>query len=220
MSLILDALKKLDREKTAKNGGRMDLTAEILKAGDSPRNHSVLPLVLTLAITASVAAVVTYLTIGGSGPRMGDSRSTVPAVPVQTQRMTAAPLPPVAAAVTDKPPIPPDVSPTAPPAAVSEAMQASKTKNGGKPATTARATAGVETIRKATAPPDEGPVNMPALKVSGIIWEEVSSERKAVINGTVAREGDSVAGVKVLEIYPTYVVVSSKGKSFKVKMFD
>ena len=219
MSLILDALKKLDREKTAKNGGRMDLTTEILKAGDSPRNHSVLPLVLTLAITASVAAVVTYLTIGGSGPRMGDSRSTVPAAPVQTQRVTAAPLPPAAAAVTDKPSIPPDVSPAAP-VAVSEAMQVGKTKNGGKPATKARATAGVETTRKATAPPDEGPVIMPALKVSGIIWEEVPSERKAVINGTVAREGDSVAGVKVLEIYPTHVVVSSKGKSFKVKMFD
>jgi hypothetical protein len=58
------------------------------------------------------------------------------------------------------------------------------------------------------------------LKISGIVWGEVPSERKAVINGTVAREGDSVEGVKVLEIYPTYVVVSSRGKSFKVKMFD
>jgi general secretion pathway protein B len=220
MSLILDALKKLDREKPAKNGGKMDITAEILKAGDSPRNHSVLPLVLTLAITASFAAVVTYLTIGGSGPRMGDSRSTVPAAPAQTQRVTAAPLPPVPAAVTDKPSIPPEVSPAAPPVAVSEAMQAGKTKKGGNPATKARATAGVETTRKATAPSDEGLVNMPVLKVSGIIWEEVPSERKAVINGTVAREGDSVAGVKVLEIHPTHVVVSSKGKSFKVKMFD
>jgi general secretion pathway protein B len=219
MSLILDALKKLDREKVAKGGGKMDITAELLKAGDYPRNSSVLPLVFTLAITASLAAVVTYLIFGGSGPRAVDSRSVVPAATVQTQQVTAAPLPPMPAAVTDKPPVPLGASPAAPPAVVSEAVQ-TVTKKGGDPTTKTRGTASVETPRKATAPSDEGPVTMPALKVSGIIWQEVPSERKAVINGTVAREGESVAGVKVLEIYPTHVVVSSRGKSFKLKMFD
>lgn len=220
MSLILDALKKLDREKTAKSGGKMDITAEILKAGDSPEKSSLLPLVLTLAITAFVAAIGTYLVFGGPVSRTGDSRATAPAVPAQDRQVTAAPLPPAPAAVTDKPSIPPDVSPAAPPIAVSEAMQPGKQRKDGGPAAKARATSGVEAPGKATAPPGDGPATMPVLKLSGIVWAEVSSERKAVINGTVAREGDSVEGLKVLEIYPTYVVVSSRGKSFKVKMFD
>jgi general secretion pathway protein B len=217
MSLILDALKKLDREKVAKGGGKMDITAELLKAGHYPRNSSVLPLVFTLAITASLAAVVTYLIFGGSGARTGDSRS---AAPVQTQQVTTAPLPPVAAAAIDKPPVTPGVSTPAPPAVVSEAVPPSKTKKSSEPAAKGKATAGVETRGQAVALHDEGPATMPALKVSGIIWQEVPSERKAVINGMVVREGESVAGVKVLEIYPTHVVVSSKGKSLKIKMFD
>ena len=220
MSLILDALKKLDREKVAKGGGKMDITAELLKAGDHPRNSSVLPLVFTLAITASLAAVVTYLIFGGSGARTGDSRSAVPAATVQTQQVTAAPLPPVAVAAIDKPPVTPGVSTVAPPAVVSEAVPPSKTKKSSEPAAKGKATAGVETRGQGVAPHDEGPATMPALKVSGIIWQEVPSERKAVINGMVVREGESVAGVKVLEIYPTHVVVSSRGKSLKIKMFD
>jgi general secretion pathway protein B len=220
MSLILDALKKLDREKTAKSGGKMDITAEILKAGDSPEKSSLLPLVLTLAITAFVAAIGTYLVFGGPVSRTGDSRATAPAVPAQDRQVTAAPLPPAPAAVTDKPSIPPDVSPAAPPIAVSEAMQPGKRRRDGDPTTREKTASSVHAPGKATAPPGDGPATMPVLKLSGIVWAEVSSERKAVINGTVAREGDSVEGLKVLEIYPTYVVVSSKGKSFKVKMFD
>jgi general secretion pathway protein B len=220
MSLILDALKKLDRDKTAKNGGKMDITAEILKAGDSPEKSSILPLVLTLAITACVTAIITYLVFGVPGSRTGEPRSTAPVVPAQARQATATPPQPVPAAVTDKPPVPVDVLPAVPPVAVSEAMKAGKTKKDSDSSTGRKAVAGVETPRKATVLPDEGPATMPALKVSGIIWEEAPSERKAVINGTVAREGDSVGGVKVLEIYPTHVVVSSKGKSFKIKMFD
>jgi general secretion pathway protein B len=219
MSLILDALKKLDREKTAKSGGKMDITAEILKAGDSPEKSSLLPLVLTLAITAFVAAIGTYLVSGGPS-RTGDPRATAPAVTAQDRQVTAAPLPPAPAAVTDKPSIPPDVSPAAPPIAVSEAMQPGKRRRDGDPTTREKTASSVHAPGKATAPPGDGPATMPVLKLSGIVWAEVSSERKAVINGTVAREGDSVEGLKVLEIYPTYVVVSSRGKSFKVKMFD
>jgi general secretion pathway protein B len=220
MSLILDALKKLDREKTAKSGGKMDITAEILKAGDSPEKSGILPLVLTLAITALVAAVASYLVFGGHGSRTGDLRSTAPAVPAQTRQVPAAPLPTVPAAPTDVTPLPAGRSPAAPPVAVTDVMKPDHSKKGGNTATKARATSGAVHPAKASAQPDEGPATLPVLKISGIVWGEVPSERKAVINGTAAREGDSVAGVKVLEIHPTHVVVSSRGKSFKVKMFD
>ena len=133
MSLILDALKKLDREKTAKNGGKMDITAEILKAGDTPQKSSILPLVLTLVLTAFLAAMGTYLVFGGPGSRTGDPRSTAPAAPAQATPVTATPLPPVPAAPTDKPPAPTDRSPAAPPPAVSEAMKPDSSKKGSDP---------------------------------------------------------------------------------------
>ena len=220
MSLILDALKKLDREKTAKNGGKMDITAEILRAGEAPQKSSILPLVLTLALTAFVAALATYLFFGGPVSKTGDPRATAPAVPAQAGQVPATPLPPAPAALTDKPPLPTDRSPAAPPLAVSEAVKPDYSKKGNDPSTRRKAEAGVKTPGKTAAPPREGVATTPILKISGIVWEEVPSERKAVINGTVAREGDTVEGLKVLEIHPTHIVVSSRGKSFKVRMFD
>ena len=64
MSLILDALKKLDREKIERIDEKVDVTAGILKAGDSAQRRSILPLVSALAITASLAAVGRALAAG------------------------------------------------------------------------------------------------------------------------------------------------------------
>ncbi len=222
MSLILDALKKLDREKIERIEEKVDVTAGILKAGDPAQRRSVLPLVSALAITASLAAVATYLIFGGSAPRTVDSRLTIPAAPaaqVQNQQAAVAPLPPAPAAVTDRQPVSPGAPPSAPPIEVAEAMPPGKTKKVAEPASKGRVSAGVESPRKAAAPEGQsGP--LPTLKISGIVWQEMPSDRKAVINGRVAREGDTVEGVKVLEIYPTFVSVSFQGRSFKVKMFD
>ena len=223
MSLILDALKKLDREKIERIEEKVDVTAGILKAGDSAQRRSVLPLVSALAITASLAAVATYLIFGASGPRTVDSRSAAPAAPVaqvQNQQAAVAPVPPATAAAIDRPPVSPGAPPAAPPIEVSEAMPPGKTKKVAEPAAKGRASAGVESPRKAAAAPEGQSGPLPTLKISGIVWQEMPSDRKAVINGRVAREGDTVEGVKVLEIYPTFVSVSFQGKSFKVKMFD
>jgi type II secretory pathway component PulC len=73
---------------------------------------------------------------------------------------------------------------------------------------------------KAPAQPEESSAVRPVLKISGIVWQEERSERKAMINNTVAREGDTVEGAKILEIHPSHVLVSFKGQSFKVTMFE
>jgi type IV secretory pathway VirB10-like protein len=220
MSLILDALKKLDREKIERIEEKVDVTAGILKAGDSAQHRSFLPPVLALAITASLAAFATYLIFSGSGLRTGEPRSAVPAASVaqlQNQQATVAPVPPAPAAVTDRPPVTPSAPPAAPPLEVSEAMPLGKTKKIAEPAAKGRVP---QTPRKAAAAPEEQSGSLPTLKISGIVWQDSSSDRKVVINGRVAREGDMVEGVKVLEIYPTFVNVSFKGRSYKVKMFD
>lgn len=220
MSLILDALKKLDRDKAAKRFGQTDITAEILKAGHSAQNSSVLPLVFALAVTASLAAAATYLIFGGSVPRTGDARPTAPAASVQAQQTTAAPLPPVPSVAIDKLPVTPGMSPAAPPVAVSDAVPPGKTNQVAEPAAKGRASASVETPRKAAAAPERESGPLPTLKISGIVWQDRPSERKAVINGKIAREGDLVEGVKILEIYPDHILVSHRGKSFKIMMFE
>ena len=67
--------------------------------------------------------------------------------------------------------------------------------------------------------PNLSATDPPLLKLSGILWHEDPLERRAVINGTVLTEGTVIEGVKVLEIHPTHVRLSHKGRPFEISMF-
>lgn len=219
MSLILDALKKLDRERNAGSAGKRDITGEILKAGDPPRRSGLLPLMLALGVTASVAALVTFLVIGGSGPRTGDEPPTSAAAPARQAATT--PPPSVPAAVANKPAPPRVASPGIPPDAASLARQQPGTAKGnGETSAGGRTPGRDETAGKLSARPEAGTASRPAVKISGIVWQEEPSERKAMINGKVARIGDTVDGMRILEINPSHVKLSFDGKSFKAGMFE
>jgi len=220
MSLILEALRKLDRERSAGSDGKRDITAELLKAGDSPRRSGLLPLVVTLGVTASVAALVTFFAIGGSGPTKGDAPLTAPAPPVQAPQAFPAPSPSVPAAVAEKPALPQVAEPGTPPDAASPAKQPGRSKEASKPTAKGRASGRQESSSKAPARSGEGAASRPAVKISGIVWQEEPSERKAMINGKVARIGEMVDGMKVLEIHPTGVKLSHDGKTFTAGMFE
>jgi len=58
----------------------------------------------------------------------------------------------------------------------------------------------------------------PPLKLSGILWHEDPSERRAMINGIIMREGSVIEGVKVLEIHPTRVRLSHNGRPFEISI--
>jgi hypothetical protein len=67
MSLILDALKKLDREKSSRRDGTANIAVEILRA-DKPRpGKRMLRYFAALSITAAATACVTYAVIAGFG---------------------------------------------------------------------------------------------------------------------------------------------------------
>jgi hypothetical protein len=69
--------------------------------------------------------------------------------------------------------------------------------------------------------PRRGPAITPtALKISGIVWSEERSERRAVINGVFTTEGSVIEGVKVEEIYPTRVRFSHEGRFFEISVFE
>ncbi|MGA2959668.1 MAG: general secretion pathway protein GspB [Thermodesulfobacteriota bacterium] len=58
------------------------------------------------------------------------------------------------------------------------------------------------------------------LKISGIVWHEEPSERRAVINGSFTKEGSVIEGVKVVEIFPTRVRFSHNGRTFEISVFE
>ncbi len=60
----------------------------------------------------------------------------------------------------------------------------------------------------------------PSLKISGIVWYEEASRRRAVINGQFTSEGSVIEGVKVVEIFPTRVRFSHNGRIFEISAFE
>jgi hypothetical protein len=69
-------------------------------------------------------------------------------------------------------------------------------------------------------PPKESAATPPLLKISGIVWHEEPSERRAVINGSFTKEGSVIEGVKVVEIFPTRVRFSHNGRIFEISVFE
>jgi len=110
MSLILDALKKLEREKSSRKARLENIALEILKP-DLPRPQKRIPLhFVALPLTAVVAASITYFAIAGFGFL---SKSSPPAPmnpPAPSEQVASAPPEP------SSPPKSPPAAPATPPA--------------------------------------------------------------------------------------------------------
>ena len=94
MSLILDALKKLDREKLSRRNGTVNIAVEILRP-DLPRPGKRIPLYFAaVSLTAVATAAITYAVMVEFGFL---SKSSPPAPvnpPALNQQVAPAPLPP------------------------------------------------------------------------------------------------------------------------------
>ncbi len=211
MSLILDALKKLDRDKKSSlRGGGGDIAVEILRP-DSDRPRGRVPLYFAAAaIAASVAAAVIYGVIGRpvpppqSPPPAPAPQAAVPS-PMRVQGHDArnetggAPPLPVKQAASRK-----AISPVEKGAARLESSKEAKA-----PQKTADKTAEPAPKETAAAPP---------MKLSGILWSDNPSQRRAVINGMALPEGSVIEGVRILEIHPARVRLSHNGRSYDIAM--
>ena len=67
-------------------------------------------------------------------------------------------------------------------------------------------------------PEDSSPGSVPNLRVSGIVWQEERSARRAFVNGTIAAEGSVINGARVVEIYPARIRFSQGGKTFDIPL--
>jgi len=297
VSLILDALKKLDREKSALRNRTPNIAKEILKP-DLPRpQKKIHRYFIAVSLTAVATAAITYAVLGEFGFLSKSSSPTPTTAPAASQQAAVAPpirestFPPkstvpetvkspslghqVAAVPPEsgspskssptsavKAPAPsqrvksPPKKPSSLPVKPSEARQEvgkaplarepvrdvggeisrvpSKNRDLGEgsiirpaggqdrpgPQLWLQEKAGAPMSPKK--PAEQSPVESattPALKITGIVWHEDPSLRRAVVNGLFTNEGSTIEGVKVLEIHPTHVRFLHRGRIFEVSIF-
>lgn len=220
MSFILDALKKLEQEKAARRGGNVNISDEIVRGNHrvsrtskrrGPVNATTVGVGLVLLI---LVVAVAFLWRDRGVVRETESpvadTQVLPREPVAPDRASvpAAPrvqeAPPVRAVTPPSPrtePLPPPPQQravraetpvrTPPPAAVSD--------RGGDSYQGSGSAGG-------------------GLTVSGIAWQDERSARRAVVNGTLLSEGNTVGGAKIVEIQQTRVRFSSNGRTFEVSL--
>jgi general secretion pathway protein B len=303
MSLILDALRKLDREKSSRRKGGPNIASEILRP-DSPREREkTFRYVTAFSITALVTAGLTYAVVVGVGPRgkslppvssvspgpnqpavavpaesapASQSAASAPASPPVLKKQATAVPPPTGStgkprsSATARPPAPPRPAEALPPTAAAGVpssppvtvpppapqQQAETVPPSGEPARDARSdparapanppgpgiskAPAASPVEKKPGPmvvPQEGEASRgdarksgvqaadesssspPPLKITGIVWNEEPSKRRAVINGAFITEGSLIEGVKVVEIHPTKIRFQYKGQPFEITVF-
>lgn len=194
MSLILDALKKLEQEKVARRGKGVDIGPAILR-GRTRRPASRWKLLVTLTAGVLVLAGVAIVLLSGKSER--------PAPKAPTPEIVATPT-------ASMPPAPQEVAPL-PIVGVLPPEPASRQKGAetvARPEPSAAPPLAVGKAPAAISPTD--------LKVSGIAWQDERGARRAVVNGLLVGEGATVAGVRITEILPDRIRVSLGGKSVEI----
>jgi general secretion pathway protein B len=223
MSVILDALKKLDREKSSRRSGTSNIAIEILRP-DLPRPEKRVPLYVAIVFLASIAtAAITYsvmlkggflskpshpLTMNPAGPNQQVAPVPFSSEPVRDAREEISPaLPKIQGPVKSKKPA------------------ASLVENKGDEKNINRNVSLKEpdTVPEKTNIPSEHAPNgsaatSPSLNISAIVWYEEPSKRFAMINGLIATEGSIIEGMKVEEIYPNRVRFLHNGQHLEISI--
>jgi general secretion pathway protein B len=226
MSSILDALRKVDEQKSARRRQPLDLTQGVLKGNAVAQGVRFKPWQLALAFFA-VAAISILITLLATGPQKRGAQvptavNVSPGTP-QGKQSPAAPVSPV----TTVPLVPATVTPGQPVTlVVAKPLQSIKPVKTGPPSQVTSIAEQVPTARPAFTEevvatiPEQTParVQPPTLKVTGIGWQKDAAARYAVINGTAVSEGGIVDGAKVEEILPDKVRLRIDGNPVEISM--
>ncbi len=215
MSLILDALRKLDREKSSRREGTANIAVEILRADPSRPAKKMLRYVAAVSLTAVATACITYALVARSGIMTKPSPLSTVAEP--QSRQVAAAVPPRDIVSKSKEEI--SRSPAVIHGKVKIGESLTPAKKTGQDMVGKKVDVAPTTTKKSAEPtPKVAVAPTPSLKLSGIIWQEEPSERRAMINGRVTSEGSIIDGVKVVEIQPARVRFSHNGRSFHISL--
>lgn len=194
MSLILDALRKMEQERKARLPGATDIRPEVLSYRGVQRKPGRPPLLLTVT-----AAVLILLAVGTGSWFLVKEEKTVP---VRMPNNTSA-------------------SGSVAPAPDQPALSAPHPQSTVEPATQPQTLSPPAVPMQIGLPPHEqrpAPVTevsaASGITVSGIAYQDERSLRRAVINGSLVGEGSEVAGARVVEIKENRIRFSRAGEQF------
>ncbi len=235
MSYILDALKKLEHEKTRKNrgSGMVDISGALFENERSRPPASSgwkIALGVTTAVLLTFGATWYFLQPGKvqnkPAPRMAATVPVAPPVRIDTPATPA--VSPVAPA-PQTPPAPP-VTPAAP-AQVAPLPQSAQSSKTAVVAQTEDDTENVEASRtkrgqrklkndpRVQVLTAEQGIAAPAdIKLSGIAWQDERRARRVVVNGFLMQEGGVVSGARITDIFQDRVRFSLSGKVFEIPL--
>jgi hypothetical protein len=208
VSLILEALRKLDREKQTPERG-MVVLGPTAWARDEGRRRWVVPAVLAvLVLAAAFAGVGAWMWFGRKGP----APDVVPPAPAGAQTDAARGGSPSEA--LSLPSLSPGEGAAAPPFSPVAAPPATTLARGAsRPATGARAKSSEDGEPSGEASPAPAPDKIDAQ--SDLVLQAVAQLEGvpvAIVNGRLVREGDSYGGVLIVRIGAAEVEVEIDGK--------
>ena len=235
MSYILDALKKLEHEKTRKSrkGGMINISGALFEH-ERPKPSGTAGWKIVLAVTAAV--LVTFLATwqflqSGKGRGNSSARLATPAPQPLPVKIETAP-PPAATPAVPVQETPPAAS--AVPAQVTAVRPSVKSEKSHKTVVQAAASSESDAAerttqdmhihtkeRKGQALSADQTIAAPSdIKLSGIAWQEERRARRAVVNGFLMQEGGLVSGAKITDIYQDRVRFSLSGKNFEIPLIS
>ena len=223
MSVILDALRKLDREKSTRRSGAANIAVEILRP-DLPHPGKRIPRYVAIAfLTAVATAAITYGVMVKGGFLSKSSPPVAMNPPAPNQEVALVPLPsePVRGARDEIKPVLPEIR--APvkskkPAASLVENKSDENKMNQKAVLKEEDVAPERPKIPADRSPKGSAMTSPLLNISAIVWYEEPSERFAMINGLIVTEGAVVEGMKVEEIYPDRVRFLHNGQHLEISI--
>jgi len=192
MSMILDALRKMEQDRRMRRQGAANLRPEVLSyrgRSSKSRRISFIPWIIGVLLVAAGA---------GAGLWLSSGKNTAPLRPaVQEVQAVAAPE-----IQTPRPTPPPTTLPL--PQSPTSATAPSS------PLPVRKAPVAAPSVRAAE------PAGNAGLTISGIAWQDERELRRAVINGALVGEGAEVGGARVVEIKENSVRFSRNGQLFEV----
>ncbi|QWV92307.1 general secretion pathway protein GspB [Geomonas oryzisoli] len=226
MSLILDALRKMEQERRSRRGTGQDLRPEVLRyrLAAQPREPRRYPVAVIAGVVLLMAGVGAGFLLKGHAPQPAAEVpvAAAPATQVPTAPTTAV-APPAAAVAEPAPtPVPTPVPAAAPMAAPVVAAQAPVAV--APPVAPASRKASRAVAAQSASPEAQNAPQEPAavaagtqdITISGIAYQDERRLRRAVLNGILVGEGAEVGGARVLEIKETKVKLSRGGRVFEV----
>jgi general secretion pathway protein B len=237
MSYILDALKKLEHEKSRKSrgDGMVNISGALFEY-ERTKPSGTPGWKIALAVTVAV-----LLTFGATWLLLRPTKVQVkPVLRPASQTPPTSPMPaaPQAAVGSAPRPVEPQVapvqqtpaaSPTAPAQVtpVRAPAQAPKQQEAAAQAAPADDDEESESHRRRkerrgqVLPADQAATAAPAeIKLSGIAWQEERRARRAVVNGFLMQEGGVVSGARITDIFQDRVRFSLSGKVFEIPLIS